>query len=308
MGYGDFERPKRDEKGKSLIEDIGDYVVVDLETTGLDPQWDSIIEIAVLIVNNGEITAHCEQLINPKCQIDDFITELTGITNEMLEDAPLAEDVFPKFFNVIGNRTVVAHNANFDINFLYDYSISMRDIPFTNNFIDTMRVSRRMFPTVNGHRLSDLVERFEISKNIEHRALSDAIVTYECYEYMKKYAVENDIPFASLYPKSFSANQIKTSNTVFNESSPIFGKVFVFTGTLDKMTRREAMQLVVDMGGSCGNGVTLSTNYLVLGNNNYCTTIKDGKSSKQKKAEKYALTGIDIQTISESVFYDMLSE
>lgn len=93
-----------------------------------------------------------------------------------------------------------------------------------------------------------------------------------------------------------------------NENSPLFDKVFVFTGTLERMTRKEAMQLVVDHGGQCGDGVNKKTNYLVLGNNDYCTTIKDGKSTKQKKAEQFKLSGADTEIISENVFYDMFTE
>lgn len=72
------------------------------------------------------------------------------------------------------------------------------------------------------------------------------------------------------------------------------------------MTRKEAMQAVVNAGGHCTDGVVAETNYLVLGNNDYCKAIKDGKSAKQKKAEKMKLNGADIESISESVFCDML--
>jgi DNA polymerase-3 subunit epsilon len=84
--------------------------------------------------------------------------------------------------------------------------------------------------------------------------------------------------------------------------------VFVFTGTLERMPRKEAMQYVVDAGGVCADNVTKKTNYLVLGIIDYCVTIKDGKSTKQKKAEHLKLSGSDIETISENVFYEMLSE
>ena len=85
-------------------------------------------------------------------------------------------------------------------------------------------------------------------------------------------------------------------------------KVCVFTGTLERMQRKDAMQLVVNLGGSCGDSVTAKTNFLILGNNDYCTTIKDGKSTKQKKAEALILKGNDLQIISETTFYDMISE
>ncbi len=93
----------------------------------------------------------------------------------------------------------------------------------------------------------------------------------------------------------------------FDESSPFFGKVFVFTGTLDKMPRKAAMQLVVDRGGVCLDGVRKDVNYLVLGSSDY-SKIKDWKSNKQKRLlRSFALKGnIDIEIISENVFYEML--
>ena len=109
-------------------------------------------------------------------------------------------------------------------------------------------------------------------------------------------------------PNFLHAKDIHATNSVFDDNSSIFGKIFVFTGTLEKMSRREAMQLVLDSGGLCGDGVNMSTNYLVLGNNDYCTTIKEGKSNKQKKAERLQLSGFDIETISENVFYNMLTD
>lgn len=104
------------------------------------------------------------------------------------------------------------------------------------------------------------------------------------------------------------ARDIVGDSSKFDENNPLFGKIVVFTGTLERMTRRDAMQVVADLGGINGDTVTKKTNYLVLGNNDMCASIKDGKSTKQKKAEKYILDGADLAIISEDVFYDMLSE
>lgn len=303
--------PVREHKGKSLIETIDNYVVLDLETTGLDPQYDTIIEIGIVRIRQGDIVDRFQTLVNPGFSIDPFITELTGITNEMLSCAPSLRETLPVAIDFMGNDIVVAHNANFDVNFIYESCCDLNLQPFTNNFIDTMRLSRRLFPEFPHHRLSDLVQRFEIADTVEHRAIKDATQTYGCYEHLKHYVTENNIDLIALLRRSASsqtAKDIITDKTEFDESSPVFGKQFVFTGTLEKMVRKEAMQLVVDLGGSCGDGVTKKTNFLVLGNNDYCSTIKDGKSSKQKKAEKLRLSGCDIEIISENVFYDMIAQ
>jgi len=309
LGIGGVPSPtKREHKGKSLLESVENYVVVDLETTGLDPTYDEIIEFAAIKVDNGKIVSEFQSLVKPSEPIGEFITDLTGITNEMLADAPSIADVLPRFLAFVGKDIVVAHNANFDINFIYDACLSEDSgIVFDNDFIDTMRLSRRLFKAEWHHRLKDLVKRFGIESEVGHRGLPDALIAHKCYVYMKQHAATNNIDLKSLH-KGLKVADIVTNKRYFDETTPVFGKTFVFTGVLERMMRSDAMQLVVDMGGICGSGVTVKTNYLVLGNFYYCTRLKDGKSNKYKKAEKYKASGLDIEIISEDVFYDMVHE
>ena len=104
------------------------------------------------------------------------------------------------------------------------------------------------------------------------------------------------------------ASDISAKVSNFDVTHPLYGKICVFTGVLEKMLRRDAMQVVANLGGINADNVTKKTNYLILGNNDYCKSIKDGKSSKQKKAEKLQLDGHDIQIIPENVFYDMIAD
>lgn len=300
----------REEKGSNLIESLDSYTVIDLETTGLDPTYDSIIEVSAMRVESGRESDYFQSLVNPGCKIDEFITALTGITGEMLSVAPTIESVLPNYLDFLGSSVIVGHNANFDINFLYDNALRILKKPFDNDFIDTMRISRRLFKEERHHRLSDLVKRFGIANEVAHRSLSDCKHTLACYEYLKTYATTNQIELSSLYPikKGFSAKDVYATSEEFDTTTAIYGNQFVFTGALEKMLRKEAMQLVVNMGGTCGDSVNKKTNFLVLGNNDYCTTIKDGKSSKQKTAEKLKLSGSNIAIISENVFYEMISE
>ncbi|MBO5449761.1 MAG: BRCT domain-containing protein [Ruminococcus sp.] len=135
-------------------------------------------------------------------------------------------------------------------------------------------------------------------------------MTSKCLEIMHKEAVnrysDENAFFRLFAKKTLSANDLSATTENFDESHILYGKSCVFTGALERMTRREAMQIVLDHGGICEDKVTKRTNYLILGNNDYCSRIKDGKSSKQKKAEKYKLEGQEIDIIPENVFYDML--
>ncbi len=307
-------RKKRPFKSSGIVDFPKKYVVLDLETTGLSPEWDSIIEIGAIKVENDVIVETFEQLINPGFEISDFIQNLTGITNEMLSSQPSISDVLPDIESFVENNIIVGHNVNFDINFLYDNFEYYMNKPFTNGFIDTMRISRKVLPGLDHYRLTDIVYELGIEGSNFHRALSDCEYTYKCYETMKA-LIEVDFggydqfkrQFGNNYYEKLDLTVLKPDTETFDNTHPLYNKVCVFTGTLEKYSRQQAAQIVVNLGGSCGNNVTAKTNFLILGNNAYCSTIKDGKSTKQKKAEAYKLKGQDIEIISESVFYDMIN-
>lgn len=307
----------REEKGKSIIDFPSDYCVLDLETTGLSPCYDDIIEIAILKIRNDEIVDKFSTLCNPGYKIDNIITELTGITNEMLADAPKLESVIEGALGFIDNDLIIGHNVNFDINFMYDNSEKILNKPFSNDFIDTMRLFRKITPDLKHHRLKDVISYYNIEGGREHRALNDCEYTLGGYLAMKdavnvQYDSYEDFirlfkPKKGSYRRALDLSKLEAVG-IPNPENPLYGKVCVFTGALSQFSRAEAAQLVTNIGGICANGVTKKTNYLILGNNDYCSSIKDGKSNKQKKAEEYKLAGCDIEILPENEFYSMLTE
>lgn len=307
--YGELVKQIRESKGENMLFFPDDYTVIDIETTGLDPRVDSIIELAAIRYRGDAEVSRFQSLVNPGFKIDSFITDLTGITNEMLVDAPETQSILPDFLDFVGQDIIIGHNVNFDINFIYDWALFIGKSAFSNNFVDTMRISRRIYKDMDNHKLQTLVSYLGVGQSVEHRALSDCVSTNLCFSKMKHYVQENNISLVADWEKFNQLSKIiKAETDVFNEDSPIFGMVFAFTGKLERMTRKEAMQAVVNSGGHCCDGVIAETNYLVLGNNDYCKAIKGGKSSKQKKAEKMRLSGKNILIISEDTFYDMLDQ
>ena len=128
---------------------------------------------------------------------------------------------------------------------------------------------------------------------------------HECYKQLKKIVLEN--PSLMINKSELDLRTLTSANININPDNPFYGKECVFTGKLERMVRADAAQLVVNLGGTAGNNVTKKTNFLILGNNDYCSTIKNGKSSKQKKAEQLILSGASLEIIPEDVFYEMLS-
>lgn len=297
----------RTHKGESLLDLVGDYVVIDFETTGLNPASDHIIEIGAVKVSDGVLTEKYNTLVNPGHRISGFITDLTGITNEMVSGAPEIGDALAPFLSFLGNSVIVGHNVNFDINFLYDNCLEVLSQPFKNDFVDTMRISRRAFPDIRCHKLGYLAKLLALDGSAEHRALEDCLCTYKLYEYLKQYVCENQLELcARKRKKEVCAREIKRPEITLDKEHPLYQKECVFTGELEKLSRLEAMQIVADVGGINHNIVTKKTRFLILGNNDGCSNIKDGKSGKQKKAEKYISQGQELTILSEQAFYTLL--
>lgn len=301
-------------KGKSLVEFPTNYIVFDIETTGLSNKWDEIIEISAIKIKDGIPSDDFNSLIKPENPISEFITELTGISNDMVSTAPLIKDVLPKFLDFVGNSILVGHNVNFDINFVYNACAKhLNGSLLSNDFVDTLKLSRHLLPDLDSHRLKDISEALGITYENAHRACNDCKFTYLCFEKMRKIADEKP-ELLQLAPRKRKARRpvksadISTKNVEFDETNPIFGKKVVITGTLNEKTREEAMQIIADLGGINGDTVTRKTDFLVIGNNDYCKAIKDGKSTKQKKAENYILKGCNISIITEDMFYEMISQ
>ena len=177
--------PARPYKGQSLLLALDDYTAVDIETTGLSPRYSAIIEAGALKVRGGRVIDEVSLFIDPGFSIPPGITALTGITDDMLWTAPPLMDVLPCFLDFVGSDVILGHNVNFDVNFLYDKALSIGLPPLENDFVDTMRISRRLFKQYRHHTLADLAERFGVTPDTAHRALADCYTAMACYEHMK---------------------------------------------------------------------------------------------------------------------------
>lgn len=146
------------------------FVAIDVETTGLSPLYNELIEISAIKYEGAKKLDTFSTLIKPKKEVSSTITNLTGITNKMLEDAPTIEKVMPDLIEFIGDNPIVAHNANFDYSFLQNNS----NKSFTNNkVIDTVAISRNMLPNLPNHKLNTVARYIGIQEEGYHRAEFD---------------------------------------------------------------------------------------------------------------------------------------
>ena len=310
----DIYNCKRPNKGQSIIDAPNSYTVIDIETTGLDSRYCEIIELSALRYSNGAMIESFSTLVHPNEPIDSFITELTGITNDIVADAPIITDAIKSFYDFVGSDILVGYNVNFDINFIYDVLKNTHNIDFTNSFIDVLRFAKKMLPELKNHKLETVASHYKVSSPA-HRSYADCESCNACYQALiadvvKQYgefdSFKNTYSNQKKHASKLRANDIIATTDDFDTSHPLYNQLCVFTGKLEKMQRKDAMQLVANYGGRCGDNVTSKTNYLILGNNDFCSLIKDGKSNKQKKAEELILKGKDLKILSENVFYDMV--
>ena len=173
--------------GRRLNQYIENYVVFDLETTGVDTQEDSIIEISAVKVKNHVITDQFSRLINPGTHIPAGATKINGITDEMVKEAPGLTEVLPEFLSFIEGEVLIGHNIqSFDLIFLYRVSEELLGISLPNDYIDTLYMAKERLPQLYRHRLTDISEHFNIPTEGAHRALSDCMMNQQCYEQMGK--------------------------------------------------------------------------------------------------------------------------
>lgn len=316
----------REHKGNSVIALPSDYVVIDTETTGLDYEYCNIIEVSAVKYSAGAIVGKFSSLVKPEPYevmnddgdwvaeyVDEFISGLTGITNEMLAEAPEPTEVLPKFLDFIGNSLLIGHNVNFDVNFLYDAAERYCGKKLSNDFIDTMRIARKLLPDLKHHRLSDVAAACGVAVTNAHRAEADCLTTAACYSALRDRALaaETEADFQKRFVKVYINNDylknITAETSEIDETNPIYGKGVVFTGAMSTMPRKEGLQLVANLGGIPQDSITKKTNFLVIGSEEFASSVKNGKTRKMQKAESYKAKGEEIEILSESAFFDMIS-
>ncbi|MBA2873955.1 PolC-type DNA polymerase III [Thermaerobacillus caldiproteolyticus] len=200
------------EAHRLLAEDT--YVVFDVETTGLSAVYNTIIELAAVKVKDGEIIDRFTSFANPHHPLSITTIELTGITDDMVKDAPDVEDVLRQFYEWIGDSVLVAHNASFDIGFL---NVGFKKIGLgkvTNPVIDTLELARFLYPELKNHRLNTLCKKFDIELTQHHRAIYDAEATGYLLMRLLKDAQEKGI----LYHDEF--NERSRQATSYQRSRP----------------------------------------------------------------------------------------
>lgn len=179
----------QNEKGQKID---SEYVVFDIETTGLSPTNNRIIEIGAVRIKDGRIQDTFSEFVNPEVPIPYTITKLTSITDAMVQNAPTIEVILPKFLEYIGDASVVAHNATFDTGFIRENAKRL-GLVFDSTIVDTMTLAHILLPELGKYTLDRLCKQFGVVNEHHHRACDDAAATAEIFVKMIKMIKEKGI-------------------------------------------------------------------------------------------------------------------
>lgn len=293
------------------------YIVFDIESTGFSRQNDRIIEIAANKYVNGMIVDSFHSYVNPGYPIPIFITQLTGITNKDVENAPAIHEIKKAVLDFFGEDPLVGHNIEaFDIPFLSAHF----EVDFNNKLFDTLYLAKEIFPGLPSYKLSFLDKALHLGGLEHHRAENDILITnalflacaspkkYRPYledkETLSKIEIE---PRRSCY-RNVDIHSILPSDPNAQPNTLLTGKNVVFSGyfsiPLDK-----AMQIAVDAGATLKSSVSRKVHYLVVGEQDRRFTDENGMTGKLRTATKLIQQGeADIKIIDEKTFFELAQE
>lgn len=231
------------------------YVSIDLETTGLNPKTDKIIEIGAVKVVQGKITGTFSTLVNPGRKLEQRITELTGITDDDLKDAPYIEEVLPELFSFLGKLPLLGHSVLFDFSFLKKAAVDRKEI-FEKKAVDTLKIARKYLAQLESRSLDALCNYYKIPHHA-HRALADAEATDLLYRRLtEEFFTESEGLF---FPGELFFKVKRDQPASKSQKERLYWLAerhkIILDVEIERLTRSEASRLTDKLLGQYGRGV-----------------------------------------------------
>lgn len=175
------------QKGRNIDSYIENYVLFDLETTGISCHSDDIIEISALRVRGGKVSESFSSLVNPGRPIPWAASRVNNITDDMVAGEPTVEEILPEFLDFVGEDVLVGHNiAKFDLNFLYRDAMTRFGLLPGNDYVDTLLFARQHLPGLRSYALTALAEHYGLTTQGAHRALNDCRMNQQVFELLAR--------------------------------------------------------------------------------------------------------------------------
>lgn len=221
------------------------YIALDLETTGLKPETDHILEIGAVKVEEGEVTGTFSTFVDCGISIPPFITELTGITGEMVRGGPTLKQALEAFLAFSGEEALLGHNLTFDYGFVKQ-NASALGIPYERKGMDTLKIARCCLPGLPKKSLDQVSAYYGIPQEQHHRALDDALTAARIYERLKE-------EFSETYPQLFQElplfHKVKKKSPATNSQKVYLRDLLKYhrindNVKIEELTRSEASRII----------------------------------------------------------------
>lgn len=244
-------------KGEATNEFPADYVVIDIETTGLDPVNDHVIEISALRYRADRKVDEFVTLVDPGVPVSDFITKLTGITDDMLNGAPKAAEAASAFMDFIGDDILVGYNVTFDLAFLNEVVSTYLLKNIFNKYIDVMQLAMDKLSFLGRAKQIVVARYFGLDTEGSHRALNDSEICNGCYQKLK----ELSVPMYNMPVRQLILAATDDAAT----RRPFYGKKFIFKGVPYKWYLKNLEHVVKALGGIISYEDTDNVDIVVVG-------------------------------------------
>lgn len=257
----------RDFKGKSTLVLVEDFCVISVKVSSAIKYDGDIIELSSLKIRNGVVVDTFDQLLKPRHSIFYNSMVVTNISNAMVKDSPLFSEIIDAFKEFIGDDILVSHSIAQDYNPIYDSCVLYGVEPIKNDFIDTLRLSRRILTFLKNHSMVSLCDYFKV-KSVNHRAIDDCYTKLWIYQELKKRLSDEQIQKLSEV-KSIKYNNhagvLEVDPSLFNTNHKFYNKRVAIGCKIPAYTRKQIVEMITNAGGSFDKRVSRKTDYIIWG-------------------------------------------
>ncbi|WP_418746807.1 exonuclease domain-containing protein [Frisingicoccus sp.] len=224
---------------------VNSYVCFDLETTGLSPEKDEIIEIGAVKVAEGKVIDRFSRFVKPDNPISPLVTSLTGISNDMVANAGPTDRTIYDFLYFCEEYPVVGHNLMFDYRFTYRYAKKYY-MDFKKEGLDTLKIARKVLPELPSRSLESLCDHYGIVNVSAHRAYHDALATAKLYQTLKYYFGASEAKLFNAEPLVWKQKKVQPATNRQKEYLKELAKYhrIEVNSDLESLTRSEASRLI----------------------------------------------------------------
>ena len=284
----------------NTVHKLKDYYVVDVETTGLNPRRDRIVEIAWVKVQNSVIVDTFTTLVNPECSIPADASRVNRIYDTDVATAPKYAEIRQRVEQELVGATVIGHNVTFDLNFIR-YLLGETDGRIV--YVDTLALAKRIFPELTSYKLENLCKSLHLSQQSTHRALQDVLSTKDLFDACTVGLLRKQDEDKA--KRKAAKEAVQQERLEKFRKSPLFDVSFVFTGDFG-MDCTALEELAKSVGAIARNTVTMRTDYLVVGK--IANLSQTEREEKLGKADKLITKGCKIKKISKAQYLDIIAE